>query len=142
MSTATGASSRGLAARDLDIVFGNESELCSLMEVDDLERACALIRRPGLLVSVTRGAKGAWVFEGEDGAIVDVRVQAARRRSWTPRGPATSTPPGSCSGLTAGRDLPTCARLGNAAAAEVISHMGARPETDLLSVIAPSALGA
>ncbi len=63
-----------LAERDLDIVFGNESELCSLMEVDDLAQACALIRRPGLLVSVTRGAKGAWVFEGEEGAIVDVRV--------------------------------------------------------------------
>jgi len=130
-----------LAARDLDIVFGNESELCSLMEVDDLERACALIRRPGLLVSVTRGAKGAWVFEGEEGAIVDVSVHGTPTVVDT-TGAGDLYAAGFLFGLTAGRDLATCARLGNAAAAEVISHMGARPETDLLSVIASSAPGA
>ena len=34
-------------------------------------------------------------------------------------------------GLPMGRDLPTCGRLGSLAAAEVIGHIGARPETPL-----------
>jgi len=127
-----------LASRDLDILFGNESELCSLMEVDDLERACALIRRPGLLVSVTRGADGAWVFDGEDGPIVEVAVHGSPSVVDT-TGAGDLYAAGFLFGLTTGRDLATCARLGNVAASEVISHMGARPEADLSSLIAGSA---
>ena len=128
-----------LAERDLDILFGNESELCSLMEVDDLERACALIRRPGLLVSVTRGAGGAWVFEGEDSPVVEVAVPGSPPVVDT-TGAGDLYAAGFLFGLTAGRDLATCARLGNLAASEVISHMGARPEADLAALLAGSPL--
>ena len=38
-------------------------------------------------------------------------------------------------GLTSGRDLATSGRLGSIAAAEIISHLGARPETKLSSLI-------
>ncbi len=37
-------------------------------------------------------------------------------------------------GLTAGRPLPDCARLGGVAAAEIIAHVGARPEADLAAL--------
>ena len=43
-------------------------------------------------------------------------------------------------GLTTGRDWLTCARMGNAAAGEVISHVGARPETDLRQLFAAEGL--
>jgi fructokinase len=39
-------------------------------------------------------------------------------------------------GLTAGRSLPACGRLGSIAAAEVISHFGARPLADLRALTA------
>jgi sugar/nucleoside kinase (ribokinase family) len=38
-------------------------------------------------------------------------------------------------GLTRGKPLAECARLGGIAAAEIISHVGARPETALKSLI-------
>lgn len=44
--------------------------------------------------------------------------------------PVTPTPAGSYA-FTAGLSLERCARIGNIAAAEVISHMGARPSSAL-----------
>ena len=35
-------------------------------------------------------------------------------------------------GLATGRDLETCARMGNLCAAEVISHVGPRPQIDMM----------
>ena len=49
-------------------------------------------------------------------------------------------PRGSWTGLTSGRPLPVCGRMGSIAAAEVISHYGARPEADLRRLIAHAAL--
>jgi sugar/nucleoside kinase (ribokinase family) len=40
-------------------------------------------------------------------------------------------------GMTHGHDLATSARIGSVAAAEVISHVGARPETVLAGLAAP-----
>ena len=55
-----------------------------------------------------------------------------RSTPWTtPRAPATSTRPGSSTGSPTGHDLRTCGRLGSLGAAEVISHLGARPEISL-----------
>jgi sugar/nucleoside kinase (ribokinase family) len=43
-------------------------------------------------------------------------------------------------GMLAGRDWTTCLRMGNTAAGEVISHVGARPEADLRALFAAEAL--
>ena len=57
------------------------------------------------------------------------------RRSSTRPARAISTPPASCIGFTRGKPLAECARLGGIAAAEIISHVGARPETALKDLI-------
>ncbi|HVM68095.1 MAG TPA: adenosine kinase [Acidimicrobiales bacterium] len=119
-----------LAADHLDILFGNEAELCSLMEVDDLAEAVRRVRRPGLLVSVTRGPLGAWVFEGTDGPVAQVPVEGSPDVVDT-TGAGDLFAAGFLYGLCRGSDLEACARLGNLTASEVISHVGARPERDL-----------
>jgi sugar/nucleoside kinase (ribokinase family) len=124
-----------LVAEDLDILFGNDDELCSLMEVDDLEEACRRVRRPGLLVTVTRGARGAWAFDGCDGPIVDVPVHGEPVVVDT-TGAGDLYAAGFLHGLTRGRSLEACTRAGNVVAAEVISHVGARPEADLVALVA------
>ena len=43
-------------------------------------------------------------------------------------------------GLTQGKDLATCASMGCVAAGEIISHIGARPETDLNKLMAERGL--
>jgi sugar/nucleoside kinase (ribokinase family) len=44
-------------------------------------------------------------------------------------------------GIVTGRDWLTCARMGCVAAAEVIGHIGARPEADLRALFAGEGLG-
>ena len=124
-----------LAGRDLDLLFGNDTELCSLMEVDDLAEACRRVRRPGLLVSVTRGPRGAWVFAGTDGPVVEVPVEGSPQVVDT-TGAGDLFAAGFLFGLCRGSELEDCARLGNLTAAEVISHVGARPEHDLAPLVA------
>jgi len=126
-----------LAADELDLLLGNEAELCSLMEVDDLREACRRVRRPGLMVSVTRGPLGAWVFEGE-GPIVEVPVEGNPPVIDT-TGAGDLFAAGLLFGLTRGFEFDTCARLGNLAAGEVISHVGARPDRSLASLAAAAA---
>ena len=88
------------------------------------------MRRPGLLVSVTRGPRGAWVFEGVDGPIVSVPVQGSPQVVDT-TGAGDLFAAGFLFALSRGTDLEGCGRLGNLTAAEVIAHVGARPEIDL-----------
>jgi sugar/nucleoside kinase (ribokinase family) len=118
-----------LAAEELDLLLGNEAELCSLMQVDDLREACRRVRRPGLTVSVTRGPQGAWVFEG-DRPILEIPVDGHAPVIDT-TGAGDLFAAGLLFGLTRGFELDACARLGNLAAGEVISHVGARPDRSL-----------
>jgi sugar/nucleoside kinase (ribokinase family) len=105
--------------------------------VDTLEEATKAIRRDGLTVSVTRGASGAIAFT-DDGPVVSVPAAPL------PGGAVVDTTgagdlyaAGFLFGLVRGKDLETCARLGAVAAAEVISHVGARPDADLRELAKP-----
>ena len=124
---------RELIAGDVDVLLGNEAELCSLTESDDLAAAARAVARPGLTVTVTRGPQGAWAFTDAD-EIVAVKA--------TSLGPVVDTTgagdlyaAGFLYGLVRDADLETCARYGSVAAAEVISHVGARPERDLAALL-------
>ncbi|HXF52897.1 MAG TPA: adenosine kinase [Hyphomicrobiaceae bacterium] len=115
----------------IDILFANESEVTSLYRTSTFEeaarRACSDVR----VAVLTRSAKGSTVISGEQA----VTVPADRV------GPVVDTTgagdlyaAGFLYGLTTGRSLETCARLGSLAAAEIISHLGARPETSLAAL--------
>lgn len=122
-----------LISSDIDLVFGNESELCSLFEVDDLGDACRRVARPGLTVTVTRGGAGALAFEGM-GEPVTVGAEPVERVVDT-TGAGDLYAAGFLYGLVRGAGLGTCARYGAIAAAEAISHIGARPEQDLTTLL-------
>jgi sugar/nucleoside kinase (ribokinase family) len=124
----------GLVGSELDILFGNDQELCSLMETDDLDEACRRVRRPGLTVTVTRGPLGARAFDGVDGPVVDMPVAGAPVVVDT-TGAGDLYAAGFLYGLTREWDLAACLRLGNATAGEVISHVGARPDIELTSLL-------
>jgi sugar/nucleoside kinase (ribokinase family) len=128
-----------MVRHDLDIVFGNESELCSLAEVDSLEEACRAVRRPGLVITVTRGAEGSWVLEGGSGEVISVPSEPVGAVVDT-TGAGDLYAAGFLRAFTAGRDLGSCARLGNLAAGEVIGHVGPRPEANLVKLIADAGL--
>ena len=118
----------------VDILFGNQDELCLLYETDDANAALTAAEKACDLVVMTRGAAGSMV--SSRGARIEVDAEPVARVIDT-TGAGDLYAAGFLFGMTHGHDLATSARLGSVAAAEVISHVGARPETVLAGLAAP-----
>jgi sugar/nucleoside kinase (ribokinase family) len=121
-----------LIREDVDILFGNEEEIFRLYHADDLATAIERLRGAEVLACMTRGAKGAVVFDGNTTAAVDASP-VAKVVDTTGAGDLFAA--GFLYGYTNGRDLMGCAKIGVMAAAEVIGHMGARPEVPLRDLL-------
>ena len=128
---------RGLLADRVDVVFGNGNEMCSLFQVDDVDEAIEAVSREVDLAVVTLGQRGSLVVHGSE-RIPVVADELHAVVDTTGAGDLYAS--GVLYGLSQGADLAHAARLGSIAAAEVISHLGARPENDLVAV-AESILG-
>lgn len=111
-----------------DLVFANESELKSLYETADFDTAAQVLRGDAKLAVVTRSEKGCVVLS-KDNAIAVPAVPIDKLVDATGAGDLFAA--GFMFGLARGRDHQTAARLGSLAAAEVIQHIGARPEVSL-----------
>ena len=114
---------------DIDIVFGNEEEIFRLTGQRDFNTALSALRSAKMISVITRGAKGAVVVDGPRRPLKCRPRRSPRVVDTTGAGDLFAA--GFLYGYTHGRDLAGCARLGALAAAEVISHMGARPEASL-----------
>lgn len=121
------AAFRALVRGHIDILFANEAELCSLYEQNDLADAVAMARAEVALAAVTRSEQGSLVLRGAE----TVEVPAAPAHVVDTTGAGDAYAAGFLAALTAGRSLAACGRLGSLAAAEVISHYGARLQRDL-----------
>jgi len=126
------AAFRELVARDVDILFANEAEITSLYEENDFDAAADAARRDVALAALTRSEAGSIILRGAE--TVEVAAEPTRVVDTTGAGDAYAA--GFLAGYTAGRPLPACGRMGSIAAAEVISHYGARPEADLKKLVA------
>lgn len=119
----------------VDLVFANESEICSLFETDDFDAAADKIADLVEIAALTRSAKGSVVRAGGE-AIVVPAAPVAHVVDATGAGDLYAS--GFLHGLATGAGLRRCAEMGSLAAAEVISHVGARPLVDLAELVAGS----
>lgn len=117
-----------LVKNHVSVLFANEDEIMSLYEVDDFDAALQAVRHDCQVAALTRGPKGSVVVNGDEVHVVDAE-SVDRVVDTTGAGDAYAA--GFLSGLARNHDLAQCAHIGNVAAGEVISHMGARPETPL-----------
>lgn len=118
----------------IDILFSNEGEIRSLTQLDDFDAAvAALAPKVPVLVS-TRSEKGAVAVVGGTRYQVPA-APVAQVVDTTGAGDLFAA--GFLAGHIAGQPVETCLSMGAAAAAEVISHFGARPEADLKELVAP-----
>lgn len=117
-----------LVANHVDILFANESEILSLYERDSFEQAVAHAREHCEVAAITRSEKGSVVVHGAD--IYEVPAYPVAKLVDT-TGAGDLYAAGFLFGFTRHRSLTDCARIGALAAAEVISHYGARPEVRL-----------
>ncbi len=123
---------RELVSERLDIVFANEEELKSLYEVDSFETALELIRADAPIAVLTRSEHGSVVVRGDE--TYSVPAEPVEHVADT-TGAGDLYAAGFLHGFTHGLPLDECARLGGVAAAEVISHVGARPAVSLASLV-------
>ena len=121
-----------LVAESVDILFANEKEIISLYEAKDLEDAVRQVRGHCKVAALTLGARGSIVLSGSQVHVVD---PAPVDRLVDTTGAGDLYAAGFLFGYTAGHDLAICGAYGSKAAAEVISHYGARPNTPLIDLV-------
>lgn len=118
----------------IDLLFANEAEIVALAARPDLESALAVLRDKVPLIVVTCGAEGALAtWAGQE-----VRVPIARigKGVVDTTGAGDLFAAGFLVGQAQGKPIDRSLRIGAIAAAEVISHFGARPEADLKALVA------
>jgi sugar/nucleoside kinase (ribokinase family) len=119
---------RELVEQHVDILFANEAEIRSLYETPDFDAALQQVRRHCAVAALTRSEHGSVIVAGAEVHVIGAHpVKAVVDTT----GAGDLYAAGFMVGLSRGLDLATCGRLGSLAAAEVISHVGARPQTPL-----------
>ena len=123
-----------LVEHSVDILFANEIEICALYGTDNFDEAAAAVAGHVRLACLTRSEQGSVVVSG-DGTRVAVPAAAVDQVVDT-TGAGDLFAAGYLFGHTRGLPVAECAALGSLAAAEVISHVGARPAVALADLVA------
>jgi sugar/nucleoside kinase (ribokinase family) len=127
-----GEALRGFIESQVDILFANEAEITALFATD-FEAAARAVSAHVSIAALTRGADGSVVIgKGERRTIGAVPVDKVVDTT----GAGDQYAAGFLFALARGAPLETCGRLGSAAASEVISHYGPRPQTSLRALAA------
>lgn len=121
-----------LVADEVDLLFGNRDELCSLYQTDSFDTALERVRADCELAIVTIGAEGSLVVAPD--RMIEIPAEPVPRVIDT-TGAGDLYAAGFLFGYTRGLALDQCGRFGSIAAAEVISHVGPRPLVELRTLI-------
>lgn len=119
---------RRLVQDGVDILFANETEITALFEVNNFDEAVAAVRGACEIAVLTRSEDGSVIVTADE--IVSVAAEPVDKVVDV-TGAGDLYAAGFLFGLTRSLELAACGRLGSLAAAEAISHIGARPEKSL-----------
>lgn len=114
--------------RSVDLLFANHHELLALYQTEDLEEACTRLKQDCSLAAVTQSSKGSLILTKDE--TIEVAVESVNAVVDT-TGAGDLYAAGFLFGYARGYPLNVCGKLGSIAAAEVISHIGPRPQTSL-----------
>jgi sugar/nucleoside kinase (ribokinase family) len=126
------AAALGALLDDVDVLFGNTEEVTAMTGAD-LDHAIAELSHRCDIVAVTRGPLGSLI--AHRGKVIEVPAEPADTVVDT-TGAGDLFAAGFLYGLANDYELGECARLGSLAAAEVIGHLGARPQASLRQLAA------
>lgn len=124
---------RDLVSNHVDILFANEDEIISLYQTNTFDEALQAVRHECKVAALTRSEKGSVIVAGDEVHVVDAET-VANVVDTTGAGDAYAA--GFLHGYTSGADLASAGRMGSICAAEMISHVGARAQTDLKQLVA------
>lgn len=118
---------RRMIVGDVDLLFCNRAELLSMYQTDDFDAALTLAAAEVDILACTDGEDGAHVLSGQQrwhAPAMPVDVVDAT-------GAGDMFAAGFLWAITSGHDLDRAGRMGCVAAGEIVTHIGARAETDL-----------
>ena len=127
---------RKMIQDDVDLLFANEHEIEAMYQTGSLDTSMAAAAAECGIVACTVGAKGAFVLSG--GETIHAPATPVDIVDATGAGDLFAS--GFLYGLTAGHDMLTCGKMGCTAAGEIISHIGARPEANLMEMFRENGL--
>jgi sugar/nucleoside kinase (ribokinase family) len=120
-----------------DIVFANEKEITTLYQVNSFAEAADAALQDCEMAVLTRSEAGSVIVAA--GETIEIAAEPVSEVvDLTGAGDLYAA--GFLYGLTQGAELSACGRLGSLAAAEVIGHIGARPERPLRKLAAAKGL--
>jgi len=122
---------------DLELLFANEEEIMMLFGASTFDAAVDAVTETGVLAVLTRGAQGSVVVTAS--GPIEVPAAAVDRVVDT-TGAGDLFAAGFLYGITNGLQPEEAARLGSVCAAEVIAHVGARPQGDLRALAVAAGL--
>lgn len=120
-----------LVRNEVDILFANEAEIRALYQTATFDDALQRVRADCRIGALTRSGAGSVIVSGVEVHVVEA-VKVPRVVDTTGAGDLYAS--GFLRGMALGKPLADCARLGSLAASEIISHVGARPETSLAAL--------
>jgi sugar/nucleoside kinase (ribokinase family) len=117
---------------DIDILFANQDEICSMIKTKNLDDGIAYAKSLNIITVITLGEKGSIIVDKD--SVIEIEGKPVDKVIDT-TGAGDLYASGFLYGLSRQKDLVECGRLASIAASEIISHFGARPQVQLSSLI-------
>ena len=121
-----------LINNDVDILFANQNEICAMVESNNLNEGIAYAKSLGTLSIITLAEKGSLIITTDE--VKEIKAEPVSQIIDS-TGAGDLYAAGFLFGMTRQKNYIECAHLGSIAAAEIISHFGARPQLKLSSLI-------
>ena len=121
-----------LIKKNIDILFANEFEVKELYQTEDLEESAKEISNMIEIVAITRSEKGAKIYNAKE--AVEIKAKVFNKVKDT-TGAGDLFAAGFLYGLTKKFSILKSGNIASITASEIISHFGARPETNLADLI-------
>ena len=119
---------KNFISQNVDFLFANEAEIISLFEVKEFEQAVCLVKDHCEIAALTRGDRGSVIVDFAGATKIPAK-KVVEVVDTTGAGDLYAA--GFLFGLSRGFEVQKCADVGSLCAADVISHIGARPKNSL-----------
>lgn len=121
-----------LINNDVDILFGNEEEICAMSKSNSISDGINYAKSLNIITVITLAEKGSLIIKNNE--VFEISAIAIDKVVDT-TGAGDLFASGFLYGLCLNKDLPTCGHMASVAAAEIISHYGARPLGKLSNLV-------
>ena len=121
-----------LITNDVDILFANEDEIKSMAQTSSFEESLEYAKSLNITAAITKGSSGSIIVS--DGSVTKIDAQKVDKVVDT-TGAGDQFAAGFLFGYSRNKNMEECGNYASIAAAEIISHYGARPLVKLSSLI-------